>query len=144
MKLSTRGRYGLKAMFQLAIHYGEGPISLNQIAEKQSLSESYLEQLFSVLRKDKLINSVRGAHGGYMLSRTPDNITVGAVLRSLEGNMSISDCVLEDNNYCSREDNCVTKLVWIKIKDSLDEVIDSITLQDMVDDENKLNIDQYT
>lgn len=143
MKLSTRGRYGLKAMFQLALHYGEGPISLNQIADKQSLSESYLEQLFSVLRKENLINSVRGAQGGYMLSRTPDKITVGAVLRSLEGNMAISDCVLDENSDCSREDSCVTKLVWIKIKDSIDEVIDSITLQDMIDDENKLNINQY-
>lgn len=139
MKLSTRGRYGLKAMFQLALHNGEGPISLNQIADMQNLSESYLEQLFSTLRRDGLINSVRGSQGGYMLARDPREITVGHILRSLEGNMAPSDCVIGDEFECDREDRCVTKLVWIKIKDSIDEVIDSITLQDMVNDENQLN-----
>lgn len=139
MKLSTKGRYGLKAMFQLALHYGEGPISLKQIAEKQNISENYLEQLFSTLRKEGLLNSVRGAQGGYMLSESPGKMTVGSVLRALEGTMAPSDCAMDDNNDCSREDGCVTKLVWVKIKDSIDEVIDSITLQDMVDDENKLN-----
>lgn len=139
MKLSTRGRYGLKAMFQLALHYGDGPIPLNQIAEKQGLSENYLEQLFSTLKKEGLLNSVRGAQGGYMLSRKPEEITVGNILRALEGNMAPADCVMDDNSDCSRDDSCVTRLVWIKIKDSIDEVIDSITLQDMVEDEDKLN-----
>lgn len=138
MKLSTRGRYGLKAMFQLALHYGEGPIPLNQIAEKQGLSENYLEQLFSTLRKEGFLNSVRGAQGGYMLSMSPDKITVGDILRSLEGSMAPAECVLDEFSECSRDESCVTRLVWIKIKDSIDEVIDSITLQDMVDDENKL------
>ena len=139
MKLSTRGRYGLKAMFQLSLHYGEGPISLKQIADSQNLSENYLEQLFSTLRKEKLIDSVRGAQGGYMLAREPQEITVGQILRSLEGNMAPSDCVVDDEHGCDREDRCVTKLVWHKIKDSIDEVIDSITLQDMVNDENNIN-----
>ena len=137
MKLSTRGRYGLKAMFQLSLHYGEGAIPLKQIADTQNLSENYLEQLFSALRKEGLLNSVRGAQGGYMLSRKPNEITVGHVLRCLEGSMAPSDCIIENDGFeCDREDSCVTKLVWIKIKDSIDEVIDSITLQDMVDDEN--------
>lgn len=140
MKLSTRGRYGLKAMFQLSLHYGEGPISLNQIADKQRLSENYLEQLFSLLRKEGLLKSVRGAQGGYMLSRKPEEITVGQILRCLEGNMAPSDCVIDGDEFeCDREDKCVTKLVWIKIKDSIDEVIDSITLQNMIDDEKKQN-----
>ena len=142
MKLSTRGRYGLKAMFQLALHHGEGPISLNQIAEKQNLSENYLEQLFSILRKEGLLSSVRGAQGGYMLKDSPENITVGTILRALEGNMSPSECAIDDNNDCSREDGCATRLVWVKIKDSIDEVIDSITLQDMINDENELKIKQ--
>lgn len=139
MKLSTRGRYGLKAMFQLALHYGDGPIPLNQVAEKQGLSENYLEQLFSTLRKEGLLNSVRGAQGGYMLSREPNEITVGNILRALEGSMAPADCVMDDTSDCSRDDSCVTRLVWMKIKESIDEVIDSITLQDMLDDENKLN-----
>ncbi len=141
MKLSTRGRYGLKAMFQLALYFGEGPIPLKQIADEQNLSESYLEQLFSVLRKEALIKSVRGAHGGYMLSRSPDLITVGQILRCLEGDMAPSNCVIETDGFqCLNEDECVTKLVWVKIKESIDEVIDSITLQNMINDENKINI----
>ena len=85
MRLSTRGRYGLKAMYQLAIHYGEGPIPLKQIADKENLSENYLEQLVSQLRKEGLLTSVRGAQGGYMLAIPPREITVGNVLRVLEG-----------------------------------------------------------
>lgn len=140
MKLSTRGRYGLKAMFQLSLYYGEGPIPLKQIADKQGLSENYLEQLFSILRKEGLVKSVRGAQGGYMLSREPKDITVGQVLRCLEGNMAPSDCVIDGEEIeCEREEICVTKLVWIKIKDSIDEVIDSITLQDMKNDANQIN-----
>lgn len=139
MKLSTKGRYGLKAMFQLAISQGNGPVPLKQIAEKQNLSESYLEQLFSTLRKDGLLNSVRGSQGGYLLSRPPEEITVGNILRSLEGELSPSDCIIEGLNECERETICVTKNVWVKIKDSIDEVVDSITLKDMIEDNNKLN-----
>lgn len=140
MKLSTRGRYGLKAMFQLSLYYGEGPIPLKQVADKQGLSENYLEQLFSLLRKEGLVKSVRGAQGGYMLSREPKDITVGQVLRCLEGNMAPSDCVMDGEEIeCEREEICVTKLVWIKIKDSIDEVIDSITLQDMKNDAEQIN-----
>lgn len=136
MKLSTRGRYGLKAMFQLALYHGEGPIPLNQIAEEQNLSENYLEQLFSTLRKDGLLNSVRGSQGGYLLSKNPNEITVGNILRSLEGDLSPSNCITGDE--CENELTCVTKTVWEKIKNSIDQVVDSITLQDMIDDENKL------
>ncbi len=134
MRLSTRGRYGLMAMFQLALEFGQGPISLKYIAEKQELSENYLEQLFSSLRKDGLINSVRGAQGGYLLSRGPSEITVGQVLRSLEGHLAPADCIIEDLNECSKVDGCATKLVLMKIKNSIDNVVDSITLQDMIDD----------
>lgn len=138
MKLSTKGRYGLKAMFQLAISQGDGPIPLKQIAEKQNLSENYLEQLFSTLKKDGLLNSVRGSQGGYLLSRPPEEITVGNVLRSLEGELSPSDCILDGENDCEREMICVTKNVWIKIKTSIDDVVDSITLKDMIEDNNNL------
>ena len=134
MKLSTKGRYGLMAMYQLAHDYGQGPISLKYVAEQQGLSENYLEQLFSSLKKEGLLVSTRGAYGGYMLSRTPEEITVGQVLRSLEGQMSPSECVSDDGYDCSRDDNCATRLVFAKIKESIDRVIDSITLQDMVRD----------
>lgn len=132
MKLSTKGRYGLMAMYQLAQDYGQGPISLKYVAEKQGLSENYLEQLFSSLKKDGLLTSVRGAYGGYMLSRLPEDITVGQVLRSLEGQMSPSDCVADESTGCSRDDRCATQWVLGQIKDSIDKVIDSITLMDMI------------
>ncbi len=134
MRLSTKGRYGLMAMSQLALEHGSGPITLKYIAEKQGLSESYLEQLFSTLRKSGLLDSVRGAQGGYMLSREPSNITVGNILRALEGELGPAECVHDTISECTKEDGCATKLVLIKIKDSIDEVIDGITLEDMVRD----------
>lgn len=135
MKLSTKGRYGLKAMFELALHYGEGPVALRNIAESQDISEHYLEQLIAVLRKNGLATSVRGAQGGYLLNDEPKNITVGDVIRALEGDIAPSECVLDENlGKCVKEDFCVTKNVWVKIKNSINDVIDSITLQDMVDD----------
>lgn len=140
MRLSTKGRYGLMAMFELAQKYGDGPMSLRRIAEKQKLSNSYLEQLFSVLKKDGLIESVRGAQGGYLLADNPNNITVGHVLRSLEGDLSPSECTGENHVECVKEDNCATKLVLIKLKDSIDEVVDSITLEDMILDMRKINL----
>lgn len=138
MKLSTKGRYGLMAMYQLALDYGHGPISLKFIAEKQGLSENYLEQLFSSLRKDGLITSVRGAQGGYLLSRDPLEITVGQILRSLEGNLGPAECANHDSD-CTKELGCATKSVMVKIKDSIDSVIDAITLKDMLDDSTKIN-----
>lgn len=143
MKLSTKGRYGLKAMFELALHYGEGPIPLKNIAESQEIPESYLEQLVAVLKRNGLATSVRGAQGGYLLSDAPKNITVGDVIRALEGDIAPSDCVLSENiGKCEKQDFCVTKNVWIKIKNSINDVIDSITLQDMVDDFIKIEKDK--
>ncbi|MGF7397024.1 RrF2 family transcriptional regulator [Thermoanaerobacterium thermosaccharolyticum] len=139
MKLSTKGRYGVQAMFELALYYGEGPISLKVIAENQGLSEHYLEQLIAVLRKADLVKSIRGAQGGYMLSAPPDKITVGDVIRTLEGSLAPSDCVVEDIPFeCSRAGGCPTKIVMEKIRDAINSVIDSITLQDMVDDYKKM------
>lgn len=140
MRLSTKGRYGLKAMFELALNQGDGPVSLKYIAEKQNLSDQYLEQLFSTLRRAGLIKSIRGAQGGYLLSRDATKITVGDILRVLEGPIAPSDCVLDDEPDCKRAGHCVTQLVWEKIKDSIESVVDSITLQDMLDDQkNKIN-----
>lgn len=133
MQLSTRGRYGLKAMYELALHHGEGPTPLNEIAERQNVSESYLEQLFLTLRKDKLIKSVRGAYGGYLLDGEPEDITVGQVLRSLEGSMSPTKCLDETEKKCEQKSECATKFVWEKLKNSIDEVIDGISLADMID-----------
>lgn len=134
MKISTKGRYGLMAMTQLALEYGKGPIPLKNIALEQNISDSYLEQLFSKLRKDKLLESVRGAQGGYMLSRAPKDMIVGDILRSLEGDMAPAECTRENREECLKEENCASQKVFMKIKNSVDEVIDSITLEDMIED----------
>lgn len=140
MKLSTKGRYGLKAMLDLAIHNSEGQISLKSIAERQDISENYLEQLFAILRKSGLVKSIRGSQGGYVLAQAPEAITVGAILRVLEGSLAPVDCVTEiDPANCSKSEGCVTKFIWAKIRDSVNDVVDSITLEDLLEDYNKSN-----
>lgn len=132
MKLSTKGEYGLRAMFDLAQRYGEGPISLKSIAERQDISEHYLEQLVAGLRKAGLVKSVRGAQGGYTLAREPAEIKVGDIIRVLEGPIAPMDCVSEEENeLCERAGTCITRGIWEKVRDSITEVLDSITLEDM-------------
>lgn len=132
MKLSTKGRYGVKAMVDLAIHYGGEPISIKTISERQNISEYYLEQLFSPLRKAELIRSIRGAQGGYVLSRSPKDITIAEIMEVLEGPIEISSCL--DEKSCNNVDCCATRLLWAKIKNSIDSVTKSTTLQDILDD----------
>jgi Rrf2 family protein len=136
MKLSTKGRYGVKAMVDLAINYGEQPVSIKNISQRQNISEYYLEQLFSSLKKAKLIKSIRGAQGGYILNRAPEEITIQEVINVLEGPIEVSNC-LEDG-ACNNIDCCATRILWKKIKDSIDSVTSSITLQDIVDDYNEI------
>ena len=137
MKLSTKGRYGVKAMVDLAIHYGESPISIKSISQRQGISEYYLEQLFSALRKAKLIKSIRGAQGGYVLNKLPEEITVADIMEVLEGPIEISDCV--EGTTCNNGNCCATRLVWQKIKTSIEDVTTSVTLKDIVNDYNELN-----
>ena len=139
MKLSTKGRYGLKAMIDLAVHNNEGVVALKSIAERQGLSENYLEQLFAALKKAKLVKSVRGSQGGYSLGNQPENITVGDILRTLEGNTYPTECVSYnfENVGCDNFDKCVTRGVWEKIREGINNVIDNITLRDLVEDYQK-------
>jgi len=132
MKLSTKGRYGLKAMFDLALFYGDQPISLSNIAERRNISLSYLEQLISQLKKAGVVKSIRGAQGGYILSDEPKNISVGQVLRALE-QLAPVKCVTDDHD-CDSSEFCVTRVIYQKILDSILETVDNITLQDMIDD----------
>jgi Rrf2 family cysteine metabolism transcriptional repressor len=139
MKLSTKGRYGLKAMLDLAVHSNEGQVALKSIAERQQLSENYLEQLFAALKKAKLVKSLRGSQGGYSLGDRPEKISVGDILRALEGTMAPTDCVSENCqvHHCGNSDFCVTRGVWEKIRDGINNVIDNISLQELVDDYHK-------
>ncbi len=139
MRLSTKGRYGLKAMFDLAMNYGDKPVSLTTIAARQGVSVNYLEQLISPLRKAGFVRSVRGAQGGYLLNVKPDEITVKDVLETLEGPLAPTDCVKDDNdNSCDNASYCVTRLIYEKMKESIDQVVSSITLADMIEDHNKM------
>lgn len=136
MKLSTKGRYGVKAMVDLAIRYGGEPISIKCISERQKISEYYLEQLFLPLRKANLIKSIRGAQGGYILNRAPEDVTIAEIIYVLEGPIEISDCI--EGVSCNNIDCCATRLLWEKIKNSIDSVMEATTLKDIVDDYNNM------
>lgn len=133
MKLTTKGKYGLKAIFDLALSYGEGPVALKEIADKEQIAEKYLEQLLTSLKKHGLVNSTRGSRGGYELTRPPKEITVNQILLALEGDMSIVDCLKEDA-VCGNESCCSTRTVWKRISDRITDALESITLQDMLQD----------
>ncbi|MCL6612545.1 MAG: Rrf2 family transcriptional regulator [Peptococcaceae bacterium] len=138
MRLSTRGHYGLKAMYDLARHYGAGPIPLKNVAERQNISGHYLEQLIAVLRKGGLVKSVRGSQGGYVLARPPEEIRVGEIIRVLEGPIAPVECVSEIKSPgCDQADHCITRTVWEKVRDSIAMVMDSISLADMCREEER-------
>ncbi len=125
-------------MFDLALHHGQGPISLKSVAQRQGISEHYLEQLMGTLRKAGYVKSVRGAQGGYTLTKAPAEITVGDIIRIMEGPTAPVDCLLadtENNKYCVRAGHCVTRGVWAKVRDSIDAVLDSITLADLANED---------
>jgi len=141
VKISTKGRYGVLAMFDLALSGNEVPVSLKSIADRQSLSEHYLEQLFGPLRKAGLVRSVRGAQGGYLLARDPDSITVGDIVRVLEGPIAPVECVQPEaggdekqlaRDCCGRPEVCPTRPVWEKLRDAMVEALDSVSLGDLV------------
>jgi len=135
MKISTKGRYGLTIMMELAMKFGEGPISLKSIAERNQLSEHYLEQLIAPLRNAGLVKSVRGAYGGYILSKEPEQITSGDIIRILEGPISPVDF--------TEEDDPAKRHLWLRIRDSIAEVLDSTTLADMISYRDENEIDSY-
>lgn len=138
MKLSTKGRYGLSAMVDLAMHEKEGRISIKSISERQNISMNYLEQIIAMLKKEGFVKSSRGAQGGYALSRSPDRISVGDILRALEGDLNPVDCILvNEEKECEASDSCVTKFVWKKISDSINDVVDHITLEDILRENNR-------
>lgn len=133
MKISTKGRYGLTIMIELAKKHGEGPISLKSIAQSHDLSEHYLEQLIAPLRNARLVKSIRGAYGGYVLANEPENITAADIIRVLEGPISPVE-VLDDEEPAKRQ-------LWIRIRDAVKDVLDNTTLADLASytDDNQEN-----
>ena len=135
LKISTKGRYGLTIMMELAAKFGEGPTSLKSIAERNQLSEHYLEQLIAPLRNAGLVKSIRGAYGGYILSKEPHEITSGDVIRIFEGPISPVDF--------TEEDDPAKRNLWLRIRDSIAEVLDSTTLADLVTYKEEIQQDSY-
>ncbi|HHT65081.1 MAG TPA: Rrf2 family transcriptional regulator [Clostridiales bacterium] len=136
MKISTKGRYGLRAMVDLAVSSANEHIPLGSIAESQEISVSYLEQVFSALRKTGLVKSMKGAQGGYVLGSKPQNITVGMILRTLEGDLSVIE---EQGEDLDNVQYCIKKNVWDKMNSCIEKVVDSITLEDLAKEFRKLN-----
>lgn len=141
MRISTKGEYGIRAMLELALHYREGPMALGRIAERQAISEPYLEQLIAGLRKAGLVTSVRGAQGGYELTRDPEAIPIGEIIRALEGPITPMECLSEEPESlgCENSERCATRLLWRKLQASINEVLDTTTLGDLVADNKRLN-----
>ena len=136
MKLSTKGRYGLRAMVDIAVYSQDSPVPISAIAERQNISVRYLEQLLPKLKKAGIIKSIRGAQGGYMLDKDPKDISAGDILRTLEGDLTPIDCAAftGDTSTCSGTKFCVTKTVWQRINDSVQQAVDSITLQELMEE----------
>jgi len=132
MKLSTRTRYGVRAILELAENAGKGPMQLKAIARRQDISAKYLEQLMAVLKSAGLVRSVRGAKGGYILTRPANDIRLSEVFHCLEGTVTTAECV-EDENYCQRAAGCAAKLIWTQIHEAIEEVLAANTLQDLMD-----------
>jgi Rrf2 family transcriptional regulator, cysteine metabolism repressor len=131
MKLSTRGRYGTRAVLELALRYGEGPVLLKDVASRQDIPVSYLENLMGSLRASGLVATVRGMHGGYYLAKPPSEITLNQIVSALEGSMAPVECV-DEQNYCSRAELCATRDVWCEVKQAIEGVLESITVEDLV------------
>ncbi len=141
MKLSTRTRYGVRAALELAENVGHRPLQLKVIAEHQDISVKYLEQLMNILRSAGFVRSVRGSKGGYVLAKPPAQIRLSDVFNSLEGPVITTECV-QDENYCGRAADCVVKQVWAQVQQAVKNVLESITLQDLVDRaRNKRTVD---
>lgn len=145
MKLSTKGRYGLRCMLDLAMNSNGEHVALYNIAQRQGLSVLYLEQVFSTLRKAGLVKSVKGAGGGYSLADAPANITVGAILRVLEGNISIVNSLSqEDSDQQNTLERCIRTTLWARIDDAISEIIDAVTLEDLAEESRQLEAkDQF-
>ena len=143
MKISTKGRYGLRLMTDLAVYHDQGLIPLKEIAARQEISEKSLEQIMMQLNRSGLVRSVRGAQGGYMLAKPPEDITVGAVLRVLEGSLCPVDCV-DGTGDCPRMARCATIGVWTRLREAVESVVDHTTLSDLAEEFRRKNPPDYS
>ena len=133
MQISTKGRYALRLMLDLAVHNTGELVKIKDISARENISEKYLEQIISSLKKAGYVKSLRGAQGGYMLAREPETYTVGTILRLTEGGMKPVACLEDEPNQCSRAGECVTLRLWKMLDEAIEGVLDKVTLQDLKD-----------
>ncbi len=143
MRISTRGKNAIKLMLDLATYHQGEPVRLKDIAKRQNISEKYLEQIVAALHKTGLVKSIRGAHGGYILAYPPEKYTAGQILKAVEGDLAPMDCVGENGSECENKGTCVSYRLWEKLDAAINDVLEGITLADMLDWQNELLIDQY-
>ena len=132
MKLSTRTRYGIRAAIELAGHYGEGPVQIRVIADKQAISVKYLEQLMAMLKSGGFVHSIRGSKGGYVLARTPEQIKLDELFLALEGSITTAECV-DDESFCARAADCAARELWTQVQRAVLDVLGSFTLKDLLE-----------
>lgn len=142
MKISTRTRYGMRAILELALAHKQEPIQIKVIAERQKISNKYLEQLIAIMKSAGLVRSIRGPHGGYLLAKPPEEIKLSQIFRILEGPVFAVECI-EHDEICPRCADCITRQLWIQMNDAILSVLDSRTLQDLVDMAGKKSTVSY-
>lgn len=140
LRLSSKGQYGVRAMFEIARDYKRGPITIKEISRRQGMSVSYLEQLLNKLRRAGLIKSRKGPGGGYMLRKQPEDISIGAILNTLEGPVAITNCLAPSNRgpECNQIEKCVTRLLWKSLGEKIEIFLETISLKDLLKEEGKL------
>ncbi len=143
MKISTKGRYALRMLLDLAENKDKGFISLKDIAERQGISKKYLEQIVTLLNHSKILKTNRGYQGGYSLAKEPAQYTVGQVLRITEGGLCPVPCLEDEKNQCARSGFCMTLPIWSGLYNVINEYLDGITLQSILDDKRKVEADEY-
>ena len=141
MKISTKGRYALRLMLDLAEHNTGELIPIKEIADRQGISEKYMEQIISILKRAGFVRSMRGSQGGYMLAWDPREYTVGMILRLTEGSMAPVACLEENENPCERMETCVTVRLWKMLDEAIKGVIDHVTLEDLLDWDREKGMD---
>lgn len=142
MKISTRSRYGLRASIELALNYGKGPLMMQTIAKKQSISRKYLDTIFTSLKNAGLIRSRRGVGGGHRLVRDPNSIKLGELFKALEGPILLVDCV-EDMSICEEANSCVTRELWIEVCQAIEQALNKYTLADLMQKHLDQNNDKH-
>lgn len=133
MKISTKGRYALRLMLDLALNNTGEPVRIKDISQRQDISDKYLEQIVSVLNRAGYVKSIRGPQGGYKLTKLPEQYTVGMILRLTEGSLAPVACLESEVNECTRQEECVTLLLWKKLDAAVKAVVDTVTLEDLVE-----------